>query len=135
MNLAEFETLAGGMWDDIPAVARQGVDRVTVVEEPLSHPDFGDVFTLGECVTETWPDGFGEGDVRSELLLYHGSFAALASRDPAFEWEEELWETILHELLHHREAAAGQRGPGGTSLVHSLVHDPQVDRRGRRLPL
>lgn len=98
------------MWDEIPVAAREGVEGVTIVDEPLPHPDFPDVYTLGECVTESWPDGYGEGDVRSELLLYHGSFAALAELDPAFDWADELWETILHELLHHREAAAGQSG-------------------------
>lgn len=98
------------MWDEIPPEAHEGVERVTVVEEALTHPDFPDVYTLGECVTDTWPDGYGEGDVRSELLLYHGSFQGLARVDPAFDWEDELWETILHELLHHREAAAGQSG-------------------------
>ncbi|MDH3734835.1 MAG: metallopeptidase family protein [Gemmatimonadota bacterium] len=110
MNLEAFSDLAGRMWDEIPPAAREGVERVTIVAEPLRHPDFEDVYTLGECVTDSWPDGYGEGDVRSELLLYHGSFEALAARDLSFEWAEELWETILHELLHHREAAAGESG-------------------------
>ena len=110
MKRAAFRRLAGRMWDEIPVEAREGVEGVTVVDEPLEHPDFPDVYTLGECVTESWPDGYGEGDVRSELILYHGSFRALADLDSAFDWEEELWETILHELLHHREAAAGQSG-------------------------
>ena len=110
MKRGAFRRLAGRMWDDIPAEAREGVEGVTVIDEPLGHPDFPTVYTLGECVTEAWPDGYGEGDVRSELLLYYGSFRALAELDSAFDWEDELWETILHELLHHREAAAGQSG-------------------------
>jgi hypothetical protein len=36
----------------------------------------------------------------------HGELAF--GKDDAFEWEEEIWETITHELLHHREAAAGE---------------------------
>ncbi len=110
MNRAAFGELAGRMWDEIPVGAREGVERVMIVEEPLAHPDSPAVYTMGECVTQSWPDGYGEGDVRSELLLYHGSFAALAAEDPAFDWSDELWETILHELLHHRDAAAGQSG-------------------------
>lgn len=110
MNRRTFGELAGRMWDEIPVSAREGVERVTCVDEALSHPDFADVYTMGECATDTWPDGYGEGDVRSELLLYFGSFEALAEADSAFDWEDELWETILHELLHHREAAAGQSG-------------------------
>ncbi len=98
------------MWDEIPEEARAGVEGVSIVDDPLPHPEFAEVYTLGECVTESWPDGYGEGDVRSELILYHGSFQGLADLDPAFDWADELWETILHELLHHREAAAGQSG-------------------------
>jgi len=111
MKRGEFARLAGRMWDEIPGLARQGVEALSVEARALPHPDFEDVYTLGECVTEEWPSGYGgEGDTRSELVLYHGSFAALAALDPAFDWEGELWETILHELLHHREAAAGESG-------------------------
>lgn len=111
MKRADFARVAGRMWDEIPEIARQGVEALTVEDRALPHPDFEEVFTLGECVTEEWPSGFGgEGDMRSELVLYHGSFAALAALDPEFDWEGELWETILHELLHHREAAAGESG-------------------------
>lgn len=111
MKRAAFARLAGRMWDDIPEPVRQGVDGLTVEGRALPHPEYEDVYTLGECVTEDWPSAFGgEGDTRSELVLYHGSFAALARLDPEFDWEGELWETILHELLHHREAAAGESG-------------------------
>lgn len=109
MRPKEFRKRAGAMWDDIPPGLREGVEALTVEERAEPHPEFGDVYTLGECVTDSWPSGFGgEGDTRSELVLYHGSFEALAAIDPAFDWEGELWETILHELLHHREAAAGE---------------------------
>ncbi|MDX1576929.1 MAG: metallopeptidase family protein [Gemmatimonadota bacterium] len=111
MKLPAFRRRASQMWDEIPPESREGVEALTVEERELSHPDFEEVYTLGECVTEVWPSGFGgEGDTRSELVLYHGSFRALAELDPTFDWEEELWETILHELLHHREAAAGESG-------------------------
>jgi len=105
-----FRKLAGRMWDEIPEEVREGVEALTVVEEALPHPEFADVYTLGECVTDSWPDAYGEGATRSELVLYYGSFRELAALDPGFEWAEEIWETILHELLHHREAAAGQSG-------------------------
>lgn len=99
------------MWHEIPADAREGVDGLTIEPEAARHPDFHWVYTMGECLTEAWPSGAGgDGDVRSELVLYHGSFRALAEEDPDFDWEGELWETILHELLHHRESAAGEAG-------------------------
>ena len=107
------------MWHEIPAEAREGVDGLTIEPEATRHPDFGWVYTMGECLTEAWPSGAGgDGDVRSELVLYHGSFRALAEEDPDFDWEGELWETILHELLHHRESAAGEAGLDEVDWAH-----------------
>ena len=119
MNFNRFETAARRMWHEIPAEAREGVDGLTIEPEAASHPDFGWVYTMGECLTEAWPSGAGgDGDVRSELVLYHGSFRALAEDDPDFDWEGELWETILHELLHHRESAAGEAGLDEVDWAH-----------------
>jgi len=107
------------MWHEIPADAREGVDGLTIEPEAARHPDFHWVYTMGECLTEAWPSGAGgDGDVRSELVLYHGSFRALAEEDPDFDWEGELWETILHELLHHRESAAGEAGLDEVDWAH-----------------
>jgi hypothetical protein len=36
-------------------------------------------------------------------VLYHGSFAALARVTPGFDWREEAFETLTHELRHHLE--------------------------------
>ena len=36
-------------------------------------------------------------------MLYHGSFAALATMTPGFDWREEAFETLTHELRHHLE--------------------------------
>lgn len=108
MELETFRRRAAEMLEEIPTSFQQGVDAVEVTEEPVPHPDVPGVYTMGECRTEAWPSGYDEGEFRSRLLLHHGSFRALAERDPSFDWTAELWETILHELLHHREWAAGE---------------------------
>ena len=109
MALDDFEAHAARLWQRIPEKLKEGVEALVVEEKELGHPTLGGIHTLGECVTESWPSGYGEGgDVRSELVLYYGSFLALSFEDDAFDWEEEIWETITHELLHHREAAAGE---------------------------
>jgi predicted Zn-dependent protease with MMP-like domain len=109
MALDDFEALAARLWRRIPEELKEGVEALVIEEKELGHPTLGGIYTLGECVTESWPSGYGDGgDVRSELVLYYGSFLALSFEDDAFEWEEEIWETITHELLHHREAAAGE---------------------------
>lgn len=108
----EFRSLAARMWEEIPDLFRRGVDALEVRDEAEPHPEIGGVYTLGECLSEHWPSGYSEegGDVRSRVVLYYGSFRALDALDPAFGWREEIWETLLHELLHHREFAASQAG-------------------------
>lgn len=107
-----FRAAAGRMWEESPARFRWGVDALEVREEAVPHPEIGGVYTLGECLTEHWPSAYSEegGDVRSRVLLHYGSFLALSRLDPAFDWREEIWETLLHELLHHREFAASEAG-------------------------
>lgn len=126
MKYREFSAMAGAMYDEIPPVFREGVSGVTVEREAKGHPTIAGIWTLGECVTDHWPDALGgHGDTSSEIVLYHGSFRELASRDPRFDWEPELWETMLHELLHHREAAADEDGLD--------VFDWAMDQNFRRL--
>ena len=40
------------------------------------------------------------------IALYYGSFLQVAG--PGFDWEGEVWETLLHELRHHLESLAGR---------------------------
>lgn len=110
MDLSAFETAAAEMWFRIPEELKEGVEALVVEEGERGHPSLDSVYTMGECLTESWPSGYGDGDTRSQLVLYYGSFAKLAAETRGFAWEEEIWETILHELLHHREAAAGEFG-------------------------
>jgi hypothetical protein len=99
------------MYDEIPAAFRVGISGVTAERDAKGHPTLPNIWTLGECVTEYWPDSLGGlGYARSEIVLYHGSFERLAADDAGLEWKAELWETMLHELLHHREAAADEDG-------------------------
>ncbi len=95
------------MFREIPARYRRGVDGVAVRPEAVPHPEIPEVFTLGECRTTDWPSAYGgAGDIHSAVVLYHGSFVALSEREPDFDWEAELWETLTHELRHHLESLA-----------------------------
>jgi hypothetical protein len=109
MNFAHFERRAQEMFDSIPPEYRGGVEYVLVSEETVPHPERPDVYTLGECATGELDLGFDVPDeVRSGVHLYHGSFAALAEQDADFDWEGELYETLTHEIRHHRESTAGE---------------------------
>jgi Zincin-like metallopeptidase len=41
------------------------------------------------------------------MTLYYGSFVALAHFNSHYDWEEQIWETLTHELQHHVESLAG----------------------------
>jgi hypothetical protein len=111
LHFGDFERRAHEDWDRIPAEYKDGIDGLVVERGARAHPSLPDVYTLGECVTESWPSDFESPDsVRSLVVLYYGSFRRLAALDPDFDWEEELWETLTHELQHHLESLARDEG-------------------------
>ena len=109
MRHREFEELAFAHWERIPEEYKQGIDGVRVLRRAKAHDELPDVYTLGECTTEAYPSEYGGPDtIRSAVVLYWGSFVALAELDPEFDWEDELWETLTHELRHHLESLASE---------------------------
>lgn len=102
MRADAFEAMVRAMCDEIPADYFDGVTEVTVSPRAVPHPTHGDVFTLGECIPLPL-QGESPDAVQSRVVLYHGSFLALAEMDPAFDWRDEAWQTLTHELRHHVE--------------------------------
>lgn len=102
MKLAEFEARVEAMVRDVPTAYFDGIIEVVVSPRTVAHPERGDVFTLGECVPLNI-DGGDSGASQSRVVLYHGSFAALDTLDPDFDWDTEAWDTLIHELRHHVE--------------------------------
>jgi hypothetical protein len=97
------------VYAEIPESYKVGIERLIVSREAVPHPDLPDIFTLGECLTESWPsDWQGPETMRSSVVLYWGSFKSLAQQDPEFDWEAEIWETLTHELRHHLESLADE---------------------------
>src|SRR5437773_1824786 len=100
MRLDDFQQLVERLLKQVPPTYLDGVVAVEVSPKAVPHPVRGDVYTLGECIPLEWS---GNGaDLQSRVVLYHGSFAALARRGD-YEWREEAWETLAHELRHHLE--------------------------------
>jgi len=101
MDLPSFRALIERLAKDIPAEFHDGIAAVDVRATTVPHPVHAGVYTLGECVPLEWS---GNGaDLHSRILLYHGSFRALARGDAAFDWRREAWDTLSHELRHHLE--------------------------------
>src|SRR5215204_3724898 len=113
MTLPEFEALAEKAWTEIPVDFKAGIDGLIIEKDAHSHPEHEDIFTLGECVTESYPSDFGGPDtIRSAVVLYYGSFREIAADDGEFDWEHEIRETLQHELQHHLEHLADEDGLG-----------------------
>ena len=100
MRLDDFRSLVERLQRDVPQEFQNGVVAVEVSPKTVPHPLRGDVYTLGECIPLDW-SGSG-ADLQSRVVLYHGSFQALA-RLGDFDWRAEAWETLTHELRHHLE--------------------------------
>ncbi len=100
MRIDDFRSLVERLEREVPQEFKSGVVAVDVSPKTVPHPLRGDVYTLGECIPLEWS---GNGaDLHSRVVLYHGSFAALA-RLGDFDWRDEAWETLTHELRHHLE--------------------------------
>jgi hypothetical protein len=100
MQFADFRALIERLAREVPPEFREGIVAIDVNPHALPHPLRGDVYTLGACVPLEW-SGSG-ADLQSRVVLYYGSFKALA-RLGDFDWREEAWDTLTHELRHHLE--------------------------------
>ncbi len=87
---------------EVPTEYLDGIAEVVVSPRTVAHPSRAEVFTMGECVPFN-VDGGDPTATQSRVVLYHGSFAALAQLDPQFDWDKEAWDTLVHELRHHVE--------------------------------
>jgi hypothetical protein len=101
MRLSDFESMVRRMADEVPQDFLAGIAEIAVSPRTVPHPDREEIFTLGECVP--LPAAEGGAGVQSRIVLYHGSFQALARLQDGFDWREEAWETLTHELRHHLE--------------------------------
>ena len=118
MNFREFQRAARAYYEEIPPEFKGGIDALVVSREAEAHPDLPEIWTMGHCYTEDFASDFGGPETtRSKVVLYWGSFREIARRDPDFDWEEELWETLTHELRHHLESLAREDGLEGVDYA------------------
>ena len=103
MRLADFESLVRRLSADVPPAFFEGVAEVAVSRQSVPHPARAEIYTLGECIPLPAPESTPSGAIQSRIVLYHGSFVQLARLDPDFDWRQEAWETLTHELRHHVE--------------------------------
>ena len=103
MRLSVFESMVVRMAGEVPRDFLDGVAEIVVSPRALPHPERPGIYTLGECIPLPTATGSGPEGIQSRIVLYHGSFAALATVTPGFDWRDEAFETLTHELRHHLE--------------------------------
>jgi hypothetical protein len=118
MRLSDFEALVRRIASEVPSEFLQGVAEIAVSPRVVPHPDRADIYTLGECIPLPTADSASSEGIQSRIVLYHGSFAALAGLHEGFDWREEAWETLTHELRHHLEWRA--RAPALEAFDHAV---------------
>lgn len=97
LSLDQFESLATAMIDEIPQRLCKDLNGGFLLL-PRAKKD-GEFYIMGEYVED--------GVMGCSIILYYGSFVGSLENGTREEWEEELKDTILHELRHHLELMAG----------------------------
>jgi Zincin-like metallopeptidase len=103
MRLADFEALVRRLAAEVPAEFMQGIAEIAVSPRTVPHPGRAEIFTLGECIPLPTGEAGSSDGIQSRVVLYFGSFNALSRLQEGFDWREEAWETLTHELRHHLE--------------------------------
>lgn len=137
MDLTRFRTMVARLAEEIPDEYYDGIAAIEVSPAARSDPAQDGVYVMGECV----PLESGDGPPLSRIELYHGSFRAVAEGDPSFDWREEAWETLWHEVRHHLEWRAGERrledydwaAAQNEARVSGGIFDPVFYRWGERI--
>ncbi len=108
MTYKQFRRLLAEMVDELPPAFTRGLQGVHAIEEAKPEEDYVDVWRMGEYLDPGAENFLGAGEgLGRHVALYYGSFVRVAAGDPAFDWEDEMWETLTHELRHHVESLAG----------------------------
>ncbi len=95
----KFCDLADEIVRQIPDMYKKGISGIYVVPEEVKDEEIPEVYILGHYHTG--------GYVEPSIDIYYGSFRKSFRGLPISQIEEELWETITHEIRHHLEENAG----------------------------
>jgi len=127
MDLEQFTDFADSFVNDEvpPALLRDLNLGIVVLPEEKGEGEF---YIMGEYITE---------EVGNYVALYYGSFVKTLSGEPREVWEEDIKETIKHELQHHLEALAGDeklaRKETEEELESFQMHEESKNKRSSRV--
>ncbi len=121
MRLSDFEAMVRRLSAEVPSDFFEGITEEVVSKTEEKDNERTELFTKGECITHKVEVGSGVEGLQSRIVLYYGSFAALASLQGEFDWRLEAWETLTHELRHHLEWRA--RAPDLEEFDWAVEHN------------
>ena len=121
MRLSDFEVMVRRIAAEVPSEFVEGIAEVAVSPRAVPHPERAEIYTLGECIPLPAGEAASSEGIQSRIVLYYGSFAALARLQEGFDWREEAWETLSHELRHHLEWRA--RAPALEAFDRAVEHN------------
>ena len=103
LTIDEVYEILDELAEEIPPALFDSLNGgILLLEDEVPDPEAGeDVFIMGEYCWD---------ELGRYINLYYGSFAAVLAEDPREVWVEELRTTLRHELTHHVEGMAGERG-------------------------
>lgn len=103
LSIDEVNEILDRAYDEFPEELFQGLNGgVLLLEDEVKDPEAGrDVYIMGE---------YCHDEMGRYINIYYGSFAAVLAGEPREVWEDELRVTLRHELTHHVEGLAGERG-------------------------
>ncbi|MDI6710031.1 MAG: metallopeptidase family protein [Thermoanaerobacterales bacterium] len=119
-SLDEFTELAGRLVDMVPARFCRDLNGGFLIL-PEARPD-EEFYIMGEYVEDPV--------MGSYIVLHYGSFVAVLEDETREVWEDELWETILHELQHHLETMAGVDDLARAELAELARWREEQERQG-----
>ena len=98
------EAMLGQIADEIPSMYFEGLNGgVILLEACKEHPQSqGNLYIMGEYCNRR--------DLGRLINIYYGSFMRLYGNAPEELLRLKLRESLLHELTHHLETLAGERG-------------------------
>jgi hypothetical protein len=94
-----FCDLADEIVRQIPDMYKKGISGIFVLPEEVRDEEIPELYILGH-----YHHG---GFLEPSIDIYYGSFRQVFRGLPRARLEEELWETITHEIRHHLEENAG----------------------------
>lgn len=105
VSMEKFREMMDQIIEEIPQELFHELNGgVLLKEEEKLHPQHinGDLFIMGEYARQ--------GVMGRYIFLYYGSFMRMYSRLPEEILYGRIRKTLLHELRHHLESLAGEKG-------------------------